>query len=396
MLFNSLFRKRNTKDENSVKDTKCSTKRKTNSDKLSTVDSSAHRNGWGSYIFGPAEAHLRRRKRAHYRNMASGINFKKIWQPIKVVVTVAIIVWLVLQVDVQALQASLHWENLEYLLFGSALIVFSLILVQTYRLHILLVDMPFRFVQTMRISLIGLFFNNVLPSNVGGDAIKAHMIKKGGNRSWTEAIAVVGVDRVAGMAVLLLYGMVYASFYSVQGLFQPVFQKAGDLWDNYYLFILGGLFVGAFAFFLARKLLGTIYKKVSDFLKDLWKQLRFYSALVYVKVLLYSFLFQFFRALGLYYFTLYFGVEVGVLDMLFVLFLVTMVALVPISIGSIGVLEGSIAYTLAWFDVPLTIGVSIALIHRILLMLVSLSGGWMYLRNKSELQIEVEKNASSS
>src|SRR3989337_689004 len=57
------------------------------------------------------------------------------------------------------------------------------------------------FVTALRYSFIGQFFSQVLPSTVGGDAVRIWLLARGG-AGWPVAIYAVLIDRVVGVAVL--------------------------------------------------------------------------------------------------------------------------------------------------------------------------------------------------
>jgi uncharacterized protein (TIRG00374 family) len=58
--------------------------------------------------------------------------------------------------------------------------------------------LPFRLTDALRLGLIGVFFNNVLPSSVGGDVIKAAFLGREQNRR-TVALATVIMDRLIAL-----------------------------------------------------------------------------------------------------------------------------------------------------------------------------------------------------
>jgi uncharacterized membrane protein YbhN (UPF0104 family) len=55
----------------------------------------------------------------------------------------------------------------------------------------------------MRYSFIGLFFSQVLPSTVGGDAVRIWLLARGG-AGWSKSIYSILIDRVVGVSVLAL------------------------------------------------------------------------------------------------------------------------------------------------------------------------------------------------
>ncbi len=58
-------------------------------------------------------------------------------------------------------------------------------------------------VTALRYSFIGLFFSQVLPSTVGGDAVRIWLLARGG-AGWSKSIYSVLIDRVVGVTVLAL------------------------------------------------------------------------------------------------------------------------------------------------------------------------------------------------
>jgi uncharacterized membrane protein YbhN (UPF0104 family) len=59
--------------------------------------------------------------------------------------------------------------------------------------------------------LVGLFFNNFLPSNVGGDVVRAAGSRKKGGGSFTEHLTVVLVERMIGLLATLCLGGIAAA-----------------------------------------------------------------------------------------------------------------------------------------------------------------------------------------
>ena len=70
-----------------------------------------------------------------------------------------------------------------------------------------LVSMPYLFGSY----LVGLFFNNFLPSNVGGDVVRAAASRKKSGGSFTEHITVVLVERMIGLLATLCLGGIAAA-----------------------------------------------------------------------------------------------------------------------------------------------------------------------------------------
>src|SRR6185503_7312706 len=130
---------------------------------------------------------------------------------IKIAVSAILLVVLFSRIDARELWASARRASIPWL--GAAVVVnFVSIVVTTWRWHILLiaqhVRIPFR---TLAGSvLVGLFFNNFLPSNIGGDVIRIRdTARLAGSK--TLATMVVLVDRAVGLMGLVLVAAVGAT-----------------------------------------------------------------------------------------------------------------------------------------------------------------------------------------
>jgi uncharacterized membrane protein YdjX (TVP38/TMEM64 family)/uncharacterized membrane protein YbhN (UPF0104 family) len=89
-------------------------------------------------------------------------------------------------------------------LLAAVLTTVGALIVSTWKWHLLLrgvgIDAPFG--QLFEAYLIGQFFNNVLPSNVGGDVARAHLVGKATGRMAIVAGTIVGERLIAGLALV--------------------------------------------------------------------------------------------------------------------------------------------------------------------------------------------------
>src|SRR6202044_406373 len=69
-------------------------------------------------------------------------------------------------------------------------------------------DAPLTTRQAMRFNLIGTFFNQTLPSSIGGDAVRLWLVARGG-AGWRAATYSIFVDRAIGL--ISLAGIIVAS-----------------------------------------------------------------------------------------------------------------------------------------------------------------------------------------
>lgn len=129
-----------------------------------------------------------------------------------------------------------YWRNLDPLLFGiGALLFFFTANFAAVRWWWLLRinDLRVRPLEALRLSWIGIFFNNVVPGQTGGDLVKAIYVVRRCPEQRAEAIVSVLVDRILGLASLALLGAVVVLFalddyaYLAVGIWLVLFGVAG-------------------------------------------------------------------------------------------------------------------------------------------------------------------------
>jgi len=129
---------------------------------------------------------------------------------VKLAVSVALLAYLFSSTDIAALEQRVRSADL-LLLAAAVFCYFAMLALATLRWRLLLetlgVDAPLR--RLMTSYLVATFFNNFLPSNIGGDVVRV----RDGSRltgSTTASLAVVGIDRILGFGAL--YALAAAAF----------------------------------------------------------------------------------------------------------------------------------------------------------------------------------------
>jgi uncharacterized membrane protein YbhN (UPF0104 family) len=102
-------------------------------------------------------------------------------------------------------------------------------------------------------------------------------------------------------------------------------------------------------------------------------------------LMLFTVLFHAARLAAFYVTVAYFGHRIDPVDLIPVLAVTAVVGLLPITVGGLGLLEGSIAVMLGLFGVPLGIGVAAALVNRVVLVLIAIVGGILYASDRDAL-----------
>lgn len=124
---------------------------------------------------------------------------------VKLLITAAIFWWIFQSVDFSVMRERVNeFSALTALIFIALLLLQSIIAAARLRLLSSSIANPIPFIDSWKFSLIGLFFNQVLPSTIGGDAVKAWLIGK--TRDWNLRASVhcVLIDRAYGLLALFL------------------------------------------------------------------------------------------------------------------------------------------------------------------------------------------------
>src|SRR5262245_41971841 len=130
---------------------------------------------------------------------------------LKLAVSIALLAWLFSRIDAAALWASARRPSVPWLL--AALVVYSLnTLASTWRWYLLLnaQNVEVRQRSLLGSFLVALFFNNFLPSNIGGDVVRIRDTARPAG-SKTLATTVVLVDPGLGLMSLVLVAALAAS-----------------------------------------------------------------------------------------------------------------------------------------------------------------------------------------
>ena len=127
------------------------------------------------------------------------MNRKQLFNILKIIVSIALIYWIVRGIDVQKLKTVLAGAKIDWLLVALA---FSLagVLARVKRWHVLLASLSVRvpFWELTQIYFVGFLFNNLLPSGLGGDAIRMMELNRHSSRAG-DAVTSVLVDRMVGL-----------------------------------------------------------------------------------------------------------------------------------------------------------------------------------------------------
>lgn len=244
-------------------------------------------------------------------------------------------------------------------------------------------DRPYR--DFFRAYLTGTFINNFLPSTIGGDTYRTLWLgKRDGKLS--PALSTALFDRFTGIWAAMVFAIIFSLFH-----LKLVF--ANPFWLFLDIAILGSLSFD-FALPVLRKMpsahffLGKLPERVQRLIREV---MRYPFRRTTVPVLGWSLLFNL-VGVGLANLVLFraLGGEVHVIEYLGVIFLVTIVSNIPISINNIGVKEWAYATFFGYLGTSVEAAVAVAVTSRFIQMIVSFSAIPFYLRSRDILGRDAE------
>ncbi len=301
---------------------------------------------------------------------------------VKLLIASVLIYLLFTRIEFRQVMETFKHGNIWYLILAFLVFCLAFGLFFSYRFHVLVRSITQSFYKSFQFTAIGFFFNNFLPTNVGGDGIKLYLLKQQQEKQgWSKGLSYIFIERFVGFATVLVAWIIYTPFYF------DVYVDAWDLFTNLIqldspkvLFIGGAVLLIVMlvmVVFLARN--RSFGSKVMNGIRDFRRKLLQITQKQLFYVLLYSVLFHAFRGLGFYLLLLYFGVNMAPVHMIFLLFMSTFIGFLPITVGALGTLEAAIVLSLVIFGVPEEVGLALALFYRLFLIVFSAFGGVLYI-----------------
>ena len=294
----------------------------------------------------------------------------------KVAVSVALLAYLLWDTNLQALHQRVRTGDT--LLFALAVLGYGAMLaISTWRWHLLLRTQgyPASLRRLSETYLVAMFFNNFLPSNIGGDIVRVRDSSRL-TGSTTASVAVVAIDRILG------FGALYALALVAYGLGGPALR--GLAGARLIIVLVGMVFaVVAYVFFrpgTARRLLAA-----SHLASIPWIQERFETVQGAVHVYreeLASVFLAFGASVGLqtlmvlYYFVVAHALRIPLsLSACFLMVpLCTLIQTIPISFNGWGIRESVFAVYFLQLGLPRESALAFSLVGAGLIVLLSLSG----------------------
>jgi uncharacterized membrane protein YbhN (UPF0104 family) len=225
--------------------------------------------------------------------------------------------------------------------------------------------------ESFRLNLIKLFFNNILPSGLGGEVSRTYYLGKW-EASLGRGFAIVVFDRITTQAALCVY---------TTAALAVLLLHRNDVWIEAAAWLAGlavfSYLVWAMAWTFAR----VGQRGFRDFHRELLGNKRLLLRMGWM-----SLANQLFWIARFYFLVRAFGLHVSLGTLSIVLSVSTLLSVLPISLGGLGLTEGVFATVFALTDSTKEAGFAVAVLGRLTSLVPALWGWGLFLygrRNKS-------------
>lgn len=305
---------------------------------------------------------------------------------VKLLLSVAVLVYIARGLDLRQLRD--HLVSVDPFLFGIAL---GLIFLQTFVLNgrweliMRALGVSLDWLAGWRILMISLWFNQVLPSSVGGDAVRMWLLRQRGVQ-WSEAVKGVAADRftaLIGLIVLMVAGLPF--------LLSRVSNQAAIL-------AIGGLTLAGVAGTVVLLTLDRLPKRlialpaIASFVR-FGRLVRFLLLQSERRAPLFgsALLIHLVTATACYTLARGVGAQLSVLDAGILIPPVVLLTAVPISISGWGVREGAMVACLGLAGVPSEQALSVSLLLGAISVIIGVVGGVIWLASPERGSYSADK-----
>lgn len=335
------------------------------------------------------------------RDIGKSWSKSRLWLLFKVSVSFGLLAYLVWIIDWDQIAVTLAKTDL-WLVLVSPLFWFVTLSAGALRWRLFLADkgVHFKFRQAVTGYFIGSFYNVFLPGVTGGDAVRAGYCVARTKCSVGTAVASVIVERITGVLALITF------LASVMVLRPAIFEQIRiqiNLADLLPLVLATGvlaLLVATAAIWVQRRKLIT---SRDGFFLRLWTRIRGLGTIrprTLMLMIFCSLAFQGIRIIGMVMLARAIGISVPAYVFFAVAPLVYFTTMLPISLGGLGLREGTFVYLLSLFGVHSSSAIMLALLIYLNQVILAVSGGVIQLfsalcSGKRELAVDSQTGDDS-
>lgn len=307
---------------------------------------------------------------------------KRLQSIAKAVVAVVLVILLIRHVDWTAVWAEFSRASVPFLVLATALYVAGIFLcIHRWWLTARYKGFSMGFRAAREHYFAGLFLNNFLPSFLGGDAYQSYVLGKSEKR-YPAAISSVMFVRFIGLFVTIVLFLAFGLLGYRRIFAQPIFATFGAALFTF-------LLVDAL-FFYARRHMQKLFVFLPEKIRNVFGEIGGYTDPGFLRdTFVVSAVFAI-VGVGLFNMTIFWalGSSVPIIPYLAVVFLISVISSLPISVSNIGLKEWAYYTFFPLVGIQPETALAAALLGRFIQILVSVAGAPSFFREKKEYGID--------
>jgi uncharacterized protein (TIRG00374 family) len=270
----------------------------------------------------------------------------------------------------------------KWLITGAFLLYFvGLCIIATrWKLLLAVQGVSASFFTLVKSMLVAVFFNNFLPSTIGGDAMRAYDTwKMGGGK--TQSVSIIFIDRLLGIFTLFIFALLALLLTSID----VSFISNVKVWI---LLAVAAGFIGIYILFFKAGV--SRPNMVIRFLEKIFDVFAVYNGKpgVLSTALMLSVLLQLNVIFHYYLLALALGINIPLSAMFIIIPVAIVVMMIPVSINAIGIREAIFVAMFAFYGVSNADALAFAWMSFVLITVLGLLGGIVFmLRSKPTMEI---------
>ena len=301
---------------------------------------------------------------------------------LRIIVSLGLIIYLVLTQfrDFRTIVSTLKDISLPLIILSAATHIYG-IWITAYRWQSLLKTQGVRLsiLSLSASTLVGLFFNNFLPTSIGGDVYRAYDVTKKSDLPMSSSISILVVERLSGIIASAAFAAaaLFLGFTAIGGksIVIPILIFLAASIFIFFL-ILNPNILGLHRLAKKVKLLQKIIDKLSNVYNTFLSFKKYKWTLV--RVIIFSLTLQFAVIVNYWLASKSLGIPLNLEVFIFIVPVVSIISMLPVSLGGIGVREGSLVFLMVSIGAQNAKAAMCSLLLFAMLLAMGIIGGLIY------------------
>lgn len=312
-----------------------------------------------------------------YRKHKKAIN-----TALRIIISAGLIIYLIITQfkDFKTIASTLKEVSISLILLSFSTHIYG-IWITAYRWQALLKTQNIRLsvLSLSSSTLIGQFFNNFLPTSIGGDVYRAYDVNKKTGFPMSSSVSVIVVERLSGIIASAIFAVaaLFLGFTAIGGksIIIPIviFLAVSII---VFLLILNPQISGFKK--LAKKV--KFLEKISEKMRNIYNTFLTFKKykLVLFEVMIYSLSLQFAVIINYWLASKALGINLDLTAFIFIVPVVSIIAMLPVSLGGIGIREGSLVFLMVSLGAPHAKSAMVSLLLFAMILFMGITGGLIY------------------